>query len=113
MTLRPVARYIPAGVDVPKTANASACPRAQQAAGGRCGGIHWFRAADDSMAQLEHTGFLLASRSIGMMECPDVFELDGKVVVVVGAGGYTQFWVGSISDDDLTFLPVRRVVDYL
>lgn len=35
---------------------------------------------------------------------PDVFELDGKIVILVGAGGYTQYWVGSISDDDLTFV---------
>ena len=99
--------YVPAGVDVPKAGgNISGCSGGDSSmtAGSKCGGINWFRARNSSMSALEHTGFLLTSHSITMMECPDVFELDGKIVILVGAGGYTQFWVGSISDDDLTFV---------
>ena len=78
--------YVPAGVDVPISANVSCSAsktmgpkRGGHAQSGQCGGINWFRATNDSMAQLEHTGFLLTSHAIGMMECPDVFELNGKV----------------------------------
>eukprot|EP01043_Picozoa_sp_COSAG02_P052605 COSAG02_NODE_5692_length_4119_cov_2.601244_5_plen_336_part_00 len=100
--------YVPAGVDVPKGSNVSGCSDESvgdsSSGAGKCGGINWFRAYDDTMAQLKHTGFLLTSRRITMMECPDVFALDGKVVILVGAGGYTQYWVGSISDNDLNFV---------
>jgi hypothetical protein len=34
------------------------------------GGIHWFRADNDSMTHLNHTGFLYTSRTITEMECP-------------------------------------------
>eukprot|EP01048_Picozoa_sp_COSAG05_P011059 COSAG05_NODE_1016_length_6185_cov_4.604831_6_plen_117_part_00 len=65
--------YVPAGVDVPKDANVSSCSRDRDGwtRGGKCGGINWFRASNDSMGRLEHTGFLLTSHSIQMMECPD------------------------------------------
>ena len=36
----------------------------------------------------------------------DVFELGGKIVILTstqGLNGWTQFWVGEMSDDDLTF----------
>ena len=58
--------YVPAGVGAP----ASACPGPKSSAG--CGGIHWFRADNDSMTHLNHTGFLYTSRTITEMECPDV-----------------------------------------
>lgn len=63
--------YVPAGVDVPAIANVSGCSSSDSLSSGvKCGGINWFRATNDSMALLEHTGFLLTSHSITMMECP-------------------------------------------
>ena len=94
--------YVPAGVGAP----ASACPGPKSSAG--CGGIHWFRADNDSMTHLNHTGFLYTSRTITEMECPDVFELGGKIVILTstqGLNGWTQLWVGEMSQDDLTFKP--------
>ena len=35
-----------------------------------------------------------------------MFELGGKIVILTstqGLNGWTQFWVGEMSDDDLTF----------
>ena len=94
--------YVPAGVGAP----ADACPGPKSSSG--CGGIHWFKADNDSMVHLNHTGFLYTSREITEMECPDVFELGGKIVILTstqGLNGWTQLWVGEMSDDDLTFIP--------
>jgi sucrose-6-phosphate hydrolase SacC (GH32 family) len=79
------------------------------------GGIHWFKADDDSLTHIVEVGFLFTTNvSLGpLLECPDVFELDGKVVVLGSfpgpdscyACGTSHWWVGSISDDDRTFTP--------
>ena len=48
-------------------------------------GIHWFRdESNGSMTQLNNTGRLVADGTDGFneFECPDVFELGGKIVVI-------------------------------
>jgi sucrose-6-phosphate hydrolase SacC (GH32 family) len=80
-------------------------------AGGRT--LAWFRAANDTMSSLNYSGVLFSSSEHSIYECPDVFELDGKIVLLVstadkpfpGSRGYVKYWVGSMSDDDLKFLP--------
>ena len=74
------------------------------------GGIHWFRAAGGAagdMTQLVHTGFLpTLNTTDGKIECPDVFQLGEKVIVLGSTGGlqgFTFFLVGTISADDLAF----------
>ena len=74
-------------------------------------GVLWFKDySNGSMTNLTLTGNLLpfGQDNITEFECPDVFELDGKVVIVTatqGTKGWTQFWVGTITDDDLSFVP--------
>jgi sucrose-6-phosphate hydrolase SacC (GH32 family) len=74
-------------------------------------GIHWFRdESGGAMTKLNHTGTMMDMHTAGLteFECPDVFELAGKIVVLTstqGLNGWTQFWVGQMSDDDLKFLP--------
>ena len=81
------------------------------------GGIHWFKASDETMTSLTETGFLFTvnvapnGTSIGpLMECPDVFQLGGKTVVLgslpgvpVNTEGTSHWWVGTLSSDDLKF----------
>jgi sucrose-6-phosphate hydrolase SacC (GH32 family) len=101
--------YLPVGARGPKNAG---------------GGIHWFKAKDDTMTHIEEVSFLFSvniaanGTSTGpLMECPDVFQLGGKTVVLgslpgdarttpalpVNTEGTSHWWVGSLSDDDLTF----------
>ena len=97
---RPSGWYVPVGVRGP---------------GNVGGGVHWFRAEDDSMAHIVEKGFLFTTNtSLGpLLECPDVFPLGDKVVVLGSfpgtpecySCGTSHWWVGSISDDDLTFTP--------
>ena len=89
--------YVPVGVSDP-------------ASGG--GGIHWFRADDDRMTHLVEKSYLFnSSRPDPSFECPDVFELGGKVVVLasepgaVNTEGTSHWWVGTLSDDELHFAP--------
>lgn len=96
--------YLPVGARGPKNAG---------------GGIHWFKVSDEAMTHIEETGFLFTvniapnGSSVGpLLECPDVFLLDGKVVVLgslpgmpVNTEGTSHWWVGKISDDDMTFSP--------
>jgi sucrose-6-phosphate hydrolase SacC (GH32 family) len=87
---------------------------------GQGGGIHWYRADDSSMTHLTQKSWLFTDNSHaedpdGEMSCPDVFELDGKVVILMSTGGawdlhpkiypsgWTQWFVGTISDNDLNF----------
>ena len=79
-------------------------------------GVHWFRdESNGSMSNLTHTGTLVADGTAGMteFECPDVFELDGKMVVITSfsnrsKGVYTHHyqpvWVGEMSSDDRQFI---------
>jgi sucrose-6-phosphate hydrolase SacC (GH32 family) len=96
--------YLPVGARGPKNAG---------------GGIHWFKASDEAMTHVEEMGFLFTvnvapnGSSVGpLMECPDVFLLDGKAVVLgslpgvpVNTEGTSHWWVGNISDDDMSFSP--------
>ena len=74
-------------------------------------GVLWFKDySNGSMTNITLTGNLLPFNqdNITEFECPDVFELDGKIVIITatqGTKGWTQFWIGTISDDDLTFIP--------
>ena len=94
--------YVPVGVRGPSNAG---------------GGIHWFKAEDDTLQKLTEKSFLFTvnvapnGSSIGpLLECPDVFALSGKTVVLgslpgvpINTEGTSHWWVGSLSDDDLTF----------
>ena len=87
--------------------------------GGAGGGIHWFKASDEAMTHVEETGFLFTvnvapnGTSTGpLLECPDVFLLGVKAVVLgslpgvpVNTEGTSHWWVGAISKDDKTFTP--------
>ena len=60
------------------------------------------------MTLLNYSGVLFSSIDHSVYECPDVFELDGKIILLLstadkpfpGARGYVQYWVGTMSDDD-------------
>ena len=98
--------YIPVGVHGPP---------------GTGGGIHWYRADDgDSMTHLTQKSWLFTDSNQtedpdGEMSCPDVFKLGDKVVVLMSTGGkwdlwpdlypsgWTQWFVGTISANDLNF----------
>ena len=81
------------------------------------GGVHWFKASDNEMTHIDEASFLFTvnvapnGTSIGpLMECPDVFQLGDKTVVLgslpgvpVNTEGTSHWWVGKISDDDLKF----------
>ena len=77
------------------------------------GGIHWFRADNTGLSHITEASYLFnSSQGDPSFECPDVFQLDGKAVVlasepgVVNTEGTSHWWVGSISSDDLHFTPV-------
>ena len=84
--------------------------------------LHWLRADNDSFTHLTYTGVLFQPNvsvpavSSTTFACPDVFELDGKIVILLstndeihnadgGSRGYVQWWIGEMSSDDLKFLP--------
>jgi sucrose-6-phosphate hydrolase SacC (GH32 family) len=77
----------------------------------RGGGVHWFRADDDSFAHITEKSFLFTTDPTGpLMECPDVFALGDKLVVLlsqpgvpVNTEGTSHWWTGTLSKDDLAF----------
>ena len=77
----------------------------------RSGGIHWFKLDDESMAHVTEKSFLFLTDPTGpLLECPDVFALGDKHVVLgsipgvtINTEGTSHWWVGSISADDLRF----------
>lgn len=97
---RPSGWYVPVGVRGP---------------GNVGGGVHWFRADNESLTHLVEASFLFTTNtSLGpLLECPDVFELGGKAVLLGSfpgpdscySCGTSWWWVGSFSADDLTFTP--------
>ena len=77
------------------------------------GGIHWFRADDTGLSHITEASYLFnSSQGDPSFECPDVFQLGGKAVVLasepgaVNTEGTSHWWVGSLSSNDLRFNPV-------
>lgn len=78
-------------------------------------GVHWFRADDETMMHATEKSTLFhATDPLGRntMECPDVFKLGDKYVILgsfpglaplKNTEGTNHWWVGTISDDDLHF----------
>ena len=93
------------------------------------GAIHWFSAKDDGLLEWVPEGIFFAvpttngyvdpttmafnsswNRTLNQIECPDVFELDGKVVVLASLqfdgpwqGTSTSFFVGSVDSTGTRF----------
>merc|ERR1719174_2661884 len=54
----------------------------------RGGGVHWFRADDESFRHIVEKSFLFTTDPSGpLMECPDVFQLGSKTVVLLSRPG--------------------------
>jgi sucrose-6-phosphate hydrolase SacC (GH32 family) len=102
------------------------------------GRIHWFK-GDDTMTRWEDAGIFFEvkethgytdpdtivwnatyNRPFDQIECPDVFELNGSVVVLGSLqydgpwqGTSTTWWVGTVSAEGRKFTPVNAgLLDY-
>ena len=89
-----------------------------------------FEAADDTLANFTHRGALYVTNttfgrvdsdevwqpqnvSANMMECPDLFPLGDKWVLLGSLYQTNQWWVGSLSGDPPRFTPERvGILDY-
>jgi sucrose-6-phosphate hydrolase SacC (GH32 family) len=103
------------------------------------GEIHWFSAKDDTLLEWDDDGIFFAvpttngyvdpvtmafnaswNRTLNQIECPDVFELDEKVVVLASLqfdgpwqGTSTSFFVGSIDSTGRHFTAESEgLIDY-
>ncbi len=88
--------------------------------GGNVSGRHWggggqvqlYRAANPEFTEWKHLGpvFELRDREIVNIECPNLFPLDGKWVLIVSPHKPCEYFVGSLDLERPRFVPETRGV---
>lgn len=76
------------------------------------GQVQLYRAADDALTRWKHLGpvFACRDREIVNIECPNLFQLDGKWVLIISPHKPCEYFVGSLDVSRPRFIPETRGV---
>lgn len=64
-----------------------------------------YRAENDELTEWSYKGILFRhpNQKLRSMECPNIFQLDGKWVIALSPHGPLEFWIGDLDPEACTF----------
>ncbi len=74
--------------------------------------VQLYRALKPDLTQWKHLGavFQGLEREIRNFECPNLFPLDGKWVLIVSPNRACEYWIGDLDTDGVEFMPTAHGV---
>ncbi|HWR14942.1 MAG TPA: glycoside hydrolase family 32 protein [Terriglobales bacterium] len=74
--------------------------------------VQLYRATKDDLTQWKHLGpiFQTLDRDVRNFECPNLFPLDGKWVMIVSPNGVCEYWIGDLDIACMRFEPSAHAV---